>query len=173
MKVRDFLADDRFLTRENREGRKHSDPKIREIMEGMAMRRAIMCADGFTMSVQYSAFHYCNAREPFLGGEWKGRGHPLPEIRSVEIGFPSKREKALKRYAEEWRVPLFGEPYRHDYGTQRWREWARKRLPWLTRDNSTRTVYAWVPIDVAEYVVQQHGGITHVRSDSFATWEPV
>lgn len=48
----------------------------------------IVCADGFTMSVQASAFHYCTPRDSF--GPWN----------SVEIGFPSERVEAFMPYID-------------------------------------------------------------------------
>lgn len=50
----------------------------------------IECADGFSMSVQASAFHYCTPRES--EGPWF----------CVEVGFPTAREEALMRWMEDW-----------------------------------------------------------------------
>lgn len=49
----------------------------------------IVCADGFTMSVQASANHYCAPRET---GAWY--------YDQVEVGFPSAIEPLLLEYAE-------------------------------------------------------------------------
>ena len=49
----------------------------------------IVCADGFTMSVQASANHYCSPRET---GAWY--------YDQVEVGFPSAVEPLLLEYAE-------------------------------------------------------------------------
>ena len=50
----------------------------------------IECADGFSMSVQASAFHYCTPRES--EGPWC----------RVEVGFPTAREEALMQWMEDW-----------------------------------------------------------------------
>ena len=52
--------------------------------------KPIKCRDGFTMSVQASAFHYCAPRITGLGFYDK-----------YEIGFPSEEEPLLIPYAEE------------------------------------------------------------------------
>lgn len=49
----------------------------------------IVCADGFTMSVQASATHYCTPRDN--SGPWT----------EFEVGYPSKREQLLLLYAEQ------------------------------------------------------------------------
>ena len=48
----------------------------------------INCADGFEMSVQASAFHYCTPRDSY--GPWN----------SVEVGFPSERVEAFMLYID-------------------------------------------------------------------------
>ena len=85
--------------------------------DGMMWRcPKIKCADGFTLSVQASNFHYCTPREdsgPYL---------------EVEIGFPSAKEDLIMEYAEDENDP-------------------------------TDTVYGWVPIDIVEQVIENHGGM--------------
>lgn len=49
----------------------------------------VTCGDGFRMSVQASANHYCSPRED--KGPWE----------TVEVGFPSRIEPLLWKYAEE------------------------------------------------------------------------
>jgi hypothetical protein len=170
MQVREFLADDRFLSRECRNGRGHSDPAIRQIMSKMAVRRMVRCASGLTVSIQYSPYHYCNAREPFMGGEWLGEGHPIPEPKTVELGFPNHCDRDLREYAEEgWRP--FIRAWRYEYGT--WRYRLAKWFEWVKVPNYTETVYPFVPMSVIERVVARHGGITEVRADNYETWEPV
>lgn len=104
MNTLEFLKDDRFLTASTREVREHKDPNIRKIANRFTLRRRVRCADGFSISIQYSAGHYCNAREPFLGGEWDGKS-PTPEPKTVELGFPSRREVSLLEFAEESKRP--------------------------------------------------------------------
>jgi hypothetical protein len=50
----------------------------------------IKCRDGFTMSVQASAFHYCSPRETGLGF-----------YEAYEVGYPSEVEPLLMPYAED------------------------------------------------------------------------
>jgi hypothetical protein len=54
----------------------------------MFIRPQIVCADGFTISVQASAFHYCSPR--------RNEG-PYTE---VEVGFPSEYEPLLAPYSD-------------------------------------------------------------------------
>jgi len=49
----------------------------------------VVCADGFTMSVQASAYNYCQPQES---------GAPKYDL--VEIGFPTAKEPMLMPYAE-------------------------------------------------------------------------
>jgi|TARA_R110000824_G_scaffold112791_1_gene262153 hypothetical protein len=57
---------------------------------GTERNRLVVCADGFTMSVQAHAGAYCI---PKMTG--------APVYREVEVGFPSKTEDLLIEYAEE------------------------------------------------------------------------
>ena len=52
-------------------------------------RNAIICKDGFTMSVQASNHHYCSPRI-----------NDAKAYLEVEIGFPNKRESLLNKYVE-------------------------------------------------------------------------
>lgn len=54
---------------------------------------AIVCANGFKMSVQASAGHYCSPRNDV--GPWA----------SVEVGFPSAKCEELMPYAENAEEP--------------------------------------------------------------------
>ena len=59
----------------------------------------IVCADGFTMSVQASRAHMCTPREDV--GPWL----------SVEVGFPNRIEPLLWPYAEvpgNWTETVYG-----------------------------------------------------------------
>lgn len=49
----------------------------------------LRCADGFQMSVQVGACHYCSPRADT--GPWS----------AVEVGFPSERDERLMPYAED------------------------------------------------------------------------
>ena len=56
----------------------------------MKLNEKVVCADGFTMSVQAHAGAYCIPR---MTG--------APVYREVEVGFPSDREELLMEWAEE------------------------------------------------------------------------
>lgn len=71
----------------------------RDIVLGVLWRRpwcldALVCADGFKMSVQASATHYCSPRATGLNF-----------YDSVEVGFPSERVEELMKYAESPEKP--------------------------------------------------------------------
>ena len=83
---------------------------------GRVMTPYIVCADGFTMSVQASGSHYCEPR-----GNYN-------RYREFEIGFPSQKESLIMRYCEDESKP-------------------------------TDTVYAFVPFNVVNDVLEKHGGI--------------
>ena len=55
----------------------------------LVIRPGIECNDGFQMSVQASAYHYCSPRES-TGPYFK-----------VEVGFPSEEEPLLMEWAED------------------------------------------------------------------------
>jgi hypothetical protein len=55
---------------------------------------AIVCRDGFRMSVQASSGHYCSPRVDVSPGGWT----------AYEVGFPNRREALLKEYAEDKRA---------------------------------------------------------------------
>ena len=52
-------------------------------------RAAVVCKDGFTMSVQASAYHYCSPRI-----------HDAEGYLEVEIGYPRQREPLIDEYVE-------------------------------------------------------------------------
>lgn len=56
--------------------------------------RKVKCADGLTMSVQASEWHYCDPRENV--GPW----------RTVEIGYPSEVVDELMPWVEDRTQPL-------------------------------------------------------------------
>tara|TARA_R110002110_G_C13260656_1_gene700814 strand:+ start:206 stop:502 length:297 start_codon:yes stop_codon:yes gene_type:complete len=60
----------------------------------MKLNEKVVCADGFTMSVQAHAGAYCLPR---MTG--------APVYREVEVGFPSDREELLMHWAEESNRP--------------------------------------------------------------------
>jgi hypothetical protein len=52
------------------------------------VRNQIICNDGFQISIQGSSGHYCIPRDN------------VKEYSNVEIGYPSKAEHLIKKYAE-------------------------------------------------------------------------
>ena len=56
----------------------------------MKLNEKVVCADGFTMSVQAHASAYCIPRMT-----------DAPVYREVEVGFPNQREELLMEWAEE------------------------------------------------------------------------
>ena len=59
------------------------------IGEIQANRPRLYCNDGYSISVQASAFHYCSPR---LNG--------LQDYKSVELGYPSAEDELINEYAE-------------------------------------------------------------------------
>ena len=58
---------------------------------GFAQAPLVVCADGFTMSVQASQFHHCAPRQLLKSGEYD----------AWEIGFPSSPEDLILSFAAE------------------------------------------------------------------------
>ena len=58
------------------------------------LNKTVVCADGFTMSVQANSTAYCQPRE-----------NHADEYTEVEIGFPSMQEELLMPYAEDTTEP--------------------------------------------------------------------
>ena len=54
------------------------------------MYEKVVCADGFSMSVQASEFSYCSPRE-----------NNATKYNEVEVGFPSTPESLLTEFAED------------------------------------------------------------------------
>ena len=55
-----------------------------------ANRPRLYCNDGYSISVQASAFHYCSPR---LNG--------LQDYKSVGLGYPSTEDELINEYAED------------------------------------------------------------------------
>jgi hypothetical protein len=58
------------------------------------MYKAIVCADGFSMSVQANETSYCSPRE-----------NGADKYEEVEVGFPNTPEPMLHQYAEDPESP--------------------------------------------------------------------
>lgn len=105
--IKEFLANPANLTADTLAMQKSTDPWLAKSGQRFIQRKRVECRDGFSMSVQFSEMHYCNARH---------FGHdivPLPEPVTVEIGFPSARHpRWLGPYADD-RKDLTGTIYGH------------------------------------------------------------
>lgn len=58
--------------------------------------RRLTCADGFNVSVQASAFHYCAPRTYMPDGSYS----------AWELGFPTAADDLIQQYAEDPADPL-------------------------------------------------------------------
>ena len=129
----------------------------------------IVCCDGITLSVQASHSHYCSPRVDHS-----------PYYEEFEVGYPSVRPpNSWRKYFEgDWQDPgvigYFIRLWRNrsslEYAFKRWfkakwegetdatSDWYLKFL--LTpRDNATNGVYGYVPVQLIEKFIDQHGGI--------------
>jgi hypothetical protein len=123
------------------------------------LRPQIICKDETRLSVQASDGHYCSPR---INGDG-----PYSE---VEVGYPSVRPP------ENWRSYFDGEW--EDQGVMGWasRVWKNrsnilytlKRKPFSKRmfihyagfqDGACDSVYAYVPVQMVDAFINQHGGI--------------
>lgn len=72
----------------------HLDPDKREGFGGVLKpAERIVCADGFSISVQAGAGNYCSPRDNV--GDWH----------QFELGFPSEADELIQKYAEEPEYP--------------------------------------------------------------------
>ncbi len=100
----------------------------------------IICEDGFTMSIQASANHYCQPRQNFFEVEKESGSNEFETVidyniyTHFEIGFPSEGEPLLIEYAEDI-------------------------------SDLTGTVYGYVPKELIEKVIEKHGGAVAFCSD--------
>ena len=86
MKINKFHRTYKKITPAN--GFMTEDSKHR-LLNDRCMAPYVVCADGFTMSVQASGTHYCEPRRI------------AKRYRSFEIGFPSHEESLLMDYCED------------------------------------------------------------------------
>ena len=54
-------------------------------------RPRVICADGFSISVQANEYAYCSPRITYPG-----------EYTKVELGYPSEPDELIEEYAEDW-----------------------------------------------------------------------
>lgn len=86
----------------------------------------IVCKDGFSVSVQAGMAMHSQPRE-----------NGLESYEEYELGWPSKRDKMLDKYADGW----------YEDSPEDW----------------TRMTYAYVPKKVVNKLIRKHGGIVDVR----------
>jgi hypothetical protein len=91
----------------------------------------IVCADGFTVSVQAGHGMYCSPRPALNAPKFEADQITGPYT-SVEIGFPSARP-------EPW---------------SEWEQWCE------SPDSPTDTVYGYVPVDAVRALVAFHERVT-------------
>lgn len=67
------------------------------LLDGVILtgRPKVLCNDGFMISVQASASHYCTPREDLPDGNYE----------SCELGMPNREEELILAYAEEKKKP--------------------------------------------------------------------
>ena len=91
----------------------------------------IVCADGFSVSVQASSSNYCSPRAD--EGPWE----------SVECGFPTEKDSVLQEYAED---PNAGTTRVGPNGED-------------VETGQIQTVYGWVPSQIIMQIIESHGGM--------------
>lgn len=74
--------------------KKHLLDSRRIATDGFYIAHPVVCKDGFAMSVQHSAYHYCAPKVSFA--ERRGL-----DFDSYEVGFPSETEDILLFFAED------------------------------------------------------------------------
>jgi len=132
--------------------------------EFLKVRPWIICADGFTFSVQASETHYCRPRT--------NRG----PYSAVEVGYPSSRPpREWKEYFDgHWQEPgwrgyikrLWGDrrsiwyAFRQGFGDMGWRYF--KSLTSFV-DNACEGVYGYVPVELVDKLIELHGGIDDTK----------
>ena len=125
------------------------------------IRPRIVCADGFSLSVQASNGHYCTPRSNY--GPYS----------RVEVGYPSSRPpEAWRNYSEKkWQRPgLLGtikvlwDAREHIMYQIRHREWRWIRCMYLVSDNATNGVYPYVPVEMVDDLIASHGGIDYEKT---------
>ena len=102
----------------------------------VGIRPRIICADGFSMSVQASESHYCSPLTTYSSDDFVN-GIPYG---FVEIGFPSAHEDSLQSYI--------------DGDTE----------PDGTRTMQMNSVFAYVPLVIVTDIVHAHGDIDYVKT---------
>lgn len=93
------------------------------------VRRRVVCADGFSLSVQASDFAYCDPRVD-----------DADTYETVEVGYPSEKEPLLMEYIEVKHIET---------------KKGSHRFP----PPPTKQVYPYVPSRLVRAVIELHGGM--------------
>lgn len=129
-------------------------------------RPRVVCQDGFTISVQAGEYLYSSPRT-----------NSAIAYSHVECGFPSERPPAeWGEYSEEeWQRPgLFGSiarifkkrshlwfAFTHGFKCKSFR-YFRELVSF--KDNATKTVYPYTPVELVDKLLELHGGIDLLAS---------
>jgi len=128
--------------RELKEAQKFRLPDLEKspvpVLAGM-FRPHITTGDGTELSVQASQYHYCEPR-------WNGADYTR-----VEVGFPSTTVPF------SWRDYIDGPRF----GFFKWLGMVFGLVP----DETTETVYAYIPVEKVTWFIGRHGGIAFLGKE--------
>ena len=116
-----------------------------------SLRPQIYCKDGEHVSIQASRTHYCSPRIDGSNNYY-----------DIEAGFPSVIPPlSWKEYAERWEIPLREKLKNFLRAVRDVRFPTMRRIYWrqLVNPTPTQTVYAWMPVEIAQEFIDAHGGI--------------
>ena len=109
----------------------------------MELSPQIVCADGFAVSIQASRTHYCQPRTNY--GPYS----------KVEIGYPSDEVPEWSEYAEDEDTLNFFQSLKFWFITK-----VLKKMVY-SGHYPTNTVYPYVPVEIVDAALEQHGGIAN------------
>ena len=105
----------------------------------------IVCADGFTISVQASSGHYCEDANGSNAHYGSGTAPALP-FTSVEVGYPSERP-------EPWHCTAWHEGWDRHEDHPVCDGWEVR-----ADDGEESSIYSYVPVQVVRDLIERHGG---------------
>ena len=131
--------------------------------EFQSLRPRIVCKDGVSLSVQGSESHYSTPR------------HNYPMYSSVEVGYPSIRptQEWSQYFDGTWQGLGFIGRFEQFAQAVKMAWWcyknvsfrrAKERFMSAFRDNATDSVYGYVPVELVEDFIDQHGGIDEAKT---------
>ena len=108
-------------------------------------RLPLCCKDGFFISIQASAGHYCTPRRTYDG--------PYSQI---EAGYPSWVEELLLPYMRD--KVTFRAMLKSVFS--KFVTWRMKRyMVWAWLQGPKAAIYPWLPVEVMDAVIAKHAGI--------------